>query len=131
MIYFAEGGIGSGTGLAHGDYRVWKVPLSGELRTLAGTGVPSFAGDGGPPASAQFNNPTATSFDGLGNFFIADTANHRIRRIDPDGHLSTILGDGTPGFAGEFGSPVGRAPQRAPRPGGRCLGRHLFRRHEQ
>jgi uncharacterized protein (TIGR03437 family) len=107
VIYFAEGGVGSGSSLARGDYRVWRVPLTGELRTLAGTGVPSFAGDGGPPASAQFNNLSAIGLDGIGNFFIADTANHRVRRIDPFGELDTVLGNGTPGFAVDFGSPVG------------------------
>jgi trimeric autotransporter adhesin len=106
-IYFAEGGIGSGSGLARGDYRVWKVPPSGELRTLAGTGVPSFAGDGGPLTAAQFHSPSAAAFDGIGNLFIADTANHRIRRVDTDGNLATLLGDGTPGFAVDFGNPSG------------------------
>ena len=107
VIYFAEGGIGSGTGLARGDFRVWKVPLTGELRTLAGTGSPSFAGDGGPASVAQFYAPSATGVDRLGNFYIADTANHRVRRIDPDGNLATVLGNGTPGFAVEFGNPAG------------------------
>lgn len=106
VIYFAEGGIGSGTGLARGDYRVWKVPLTGELRTLAGTGSPSFAGDGGLASIAQFNGPAAVGVDRIGNFYIADSSNHRVRFIDPAGNLATAIGNGTPGFAVEFGSPA-------------------------
>jgi trimeric autotransporter adhesin len=107
VIYFAEGGIGSGTGLARGDFRVWKVPLTGELRAFAGTGASNFAGDGGPASASQLNGPTAMSFDGQGNLFIADAANQRIRRISPGGIIETVLGTGTAGFAVEFGSPAG------------------------
>jgi uncharacterized protein (TIGR03437 family) len=107
VIYFAEGGIGSGTGLARGDYRVWKVPVTGELRALAGTGAPDFAGDRGPAAAAQLNGATAMSLDGMGNLYIADAANQRVRRISPDGSIDTVLGNGTPGFAVDFGSPAG------------------------
>jgi trimeric autotransporter adhesin len=106
-IFFAEGGIGSGTGLAKGDYRVWKVPASGVLLTVAGNGVPSFAGDGGPAINAQLNGATAMSMDGIGNLYIADAGNNRIRQVNPDGRMSTLLGNGTPGFTVEFGLPAG------------------------
>jgi uncharacterized protein (TIGR03437 family) len=107
VIYFAEGGIGSGTGLARGDFRVWKVPLTGELRALAGTGASNFAGDGGPASAAQLNGATAMSLDGEGNLYIADAANQRVRRISPGGAIDTVLGTGTAGFAVDFGSPAG------------------------
>jgi uncharacterized protein (TIGR03437 family) len=104
-VYFAEGSIGSGSGLARGDYRVWRVTPGGELRTLAGTGASSFAGDGGPASAALLNGATGTGFDKQGNFYIADTQNHRLRRVAVDGTITTIVGNGTPGFAVEFGSP--------------------------
>ena len=106
-IYFAEGGIGSGTGLARGDYRVWKVAPTGELRVLAGTGAPSFSGDSGPATAAQLSNPTGMGFDALGNLYVADSGNQRVRRIAPDGTIATVLGNGTAGFAVEFGNPAG------------------------
>jgi uncharacterized protein (TIGR03437 family) len=105
-VYFAEGSIGSGSGLARGDYRVWQVAPTGELRTLAGTGSSSFAGDGGPASAAQLNSAAGAGFDTQGNLYIADTNNHRVRRIEPDGTITTIAGNGTAGFAVDFGSPT-------------------------
>jgi trimeric autotransporter adhesin len=105
-LYFAEGGIGSGSGLAKGDYRVWKVTDAGELATLAGNGEPSFSGDGGPAISSQLNGPSAIGFDAAGNFYIADTDNQRVRRVSADGTIATVIGNGTPGFAVDFGNPA-------------------------
>ena len=57
-FFFVEAGIGSGTGLARGDYKVWKVSSTGVMTTLAGNGVPNYAGDGGAATSAQLDTPT-------------------------------------------------------------------------
>ncbi|HXB73924.1 MAG TPA: IPT/TIG domain-containing protein [Candidatus Acidoferrales bacterium] len=106
-FYFAEGSIGSGTGLARGVARIWKVSATAILTTLAGTGVQDFGGDGGPAAAAQLNTPTAIALDVQSNLYIADSLNHRIRKLAPGGTITTVAGTGVPGFAGEVGPPAG------------------------
>lgn len=71
------------------------------ITTIAGTGAGTFGGDGGPATSAGLNSPTAVAVDGVGRVFIADAGNHRIRRIDELGTITTIAGTGTPAAAGE------------------------------
>jgi uncharacterized protein (TIGR03437 family) len=104
-FYLVEAGIGSGTGLARGDYKVYKVSTDGLLTTIAGTGVPSFSGDAGPAVNAQLNGAMGVAADAGGNVYIADTANHRLRKV-ANGTISTIAGNGSPGFAGESVAPA-------------------------
>ena len=61
---------------------------SGNVTTIAGTGVAGFLD--GPGASAQFNFPRGVAVDGAGNVFVADRANNRIRRVDPSGNVTTV-----------------------------------------
>jgi sugar lactone lactonase YvrE len=83
------------------------------IRTYAGTGVTGFYGDGGPCDSAAFYHPEGACMDSLGNIYVADQHNHRIRKISPSGIISTIAGtgnhgdspDGTPAIAADIGSP--------------------------
>jgi uncharacterized protein (TIGR03437 family) len=63
------------------NHRVRKVDSSGTITTVVGTGIASFSGDNGPPASAGLNNPNDVSFDGSGNLYIADTTNNRVRKV--------------------------------------------------
>jgi TonB family protein len=86
-----------------GNARIRKIALSGVISTVAGTGVPGFSGDGGPAAAAQLKDPTGISVDSAGNIYIADTANNRIRKIDTNGMIHTIAGNGTAGFGGDSG----------------------------
>jgi DNA-binding beta-propeller fold protein YncE len=67
--------------------------------TVAGTGVPGFAGDGGPATAAALNGPFAVAVDALGRIFIADEFNHRIRMIDAAGKIGTVLGAGSVSLA--------------------------------
>ena len=83
--------------------RIRKVDTSGTISTVAGTGVAGFSGDGGPATSAQVNSPRGVAVDSAGNLFIADKNNHRIRKVDTSGIISTVAGDGTAGFAGDGG----------------------------
>jgi cysteine-rich repeat protein len=77
---------------------------TGVITTVAGTGVAGFAGDGGPATSAQLRAPHGVAVDGLGNLFIAERPNHRIRRVDAaTGVITTVAGTGTAGFAGDGG----------------------------
>ena len=65
--------------------------------TIAGTGWPSFGGDGGPAVDAQFNHPTGLAIDSNGNIYVADYYNGRIRRIDGStGIVTTVAGCGAP-----------------------------------
>ncbi len=76
-------------------HRVRKVSPAGILTTVAGTGVAGYSGDGGPAAQAQLNLPYGLAVDGVGNLYVADLGNNRIRRIWPDGVISTLI-PGTP-----------------------------------
>jgi uncharacterized protein (TIGR03437 family) len=70
-------------------HRVRQVSRAGVIRTIGGTGQPGFSGDGGLAASAQLNSPYGLAFD-RGNLYIADLGNGRVRRVTPDGIISTI-----------------------------------------
>ncbi|MFK8905631.1 RICIN domain-containing protein [Streptomyces sp. YS-3] len=86
--------------------RIRKVATDGTINTVAGTGQAGFKGDGGPAAVAQLRNPHGLAVDDADNIYIADYANHRIRKIDPDGGISTVAGTGTAGFSGDDGPAV-------------------------
>src|SRR5436305_4710193 len=74
--------------------RVRKVNPAGIVTAIAGTGVPGFSGDGGPASAAQLNLPYGLAVDLAGNLYIADLGNQRIRRVSPDGTISTVAGNG-------------------------------------
>jgi alpha-tubulin suppressor-like RCC1 family protein/sugar lactone lactonase YvrE len=89
-----------------GHDRVRKVGASGIITTLAGDGIAGYSGDNGPANQANLNSPTSVTADAAGNVFIADTANHRVRKVDPSGVITTVAGDGTPGYYGDNGPAV-------------------------
>src|SRR5207247_1508809 len=74
-----------------------------EIHTIAGTGAKGFSGDGGPAAQAQINNPFGLTRGPDGALYVCDCENHRIRRIAPDGTISTYAGNGTAGHSGDGG----------------------------
>ena len=76
-----------------------KIALNGLTSTFAG--VRRFAGDGGQAGVATFNFPSGVAIDATGNTYVADTANHRIRKITPAGIVSTVAGNGAAGFSGD------------------------------
>jgi hypothetical protein len=82
------------------------VHTDGTIGTLAGNGRPGFSGDGGPATSATLNSPSALSIGPDGSIFIADGGNHRIRRITPDGMISTYAGNGQAGYSGDGGPAI-------------------------
>ena len=64
------------------------------ISSMAGTGFPGFTGDGGPASTAQLYTPQNAAVDSAGTVYFSDNNNHRIRRIAPDGTISTIAGNG-------------------------------------
>ncbi len=85
----------------HGNHRIRRVDTKGRIITLAGTGKPGFSGDGGAALQAQLNNPVSLAVNTRGELFISDYANHRIRKIDASGKISTLAGTGKPGFSAD------------------------------
>lgn len=79
----------------HGN-RVRRITPDGMVSTLAGTGAPGYAD--GPGSTAQFSGPESLDVDDQGNVYVADSANHCIRVIRPDGTVSTLAGDGEAGY---------------------------------
>jgi DNA-binding beta-propeller fold protein YncE len=87
--------------------RVRLIDLqTGIITTFAGTGEAVYSGDGGPANQAGLNFPTDVAVGPDHSLYIADAGNHTIRRVRPDGTISTAAGTGTAGFSGDGGSPT-------------------------
>jgi trimeric autotransporter adhesin len=89
-----------------GNHRIRKINTGGIISTIAGTGTPGFSGDGGAATSADLKTPEGLEIDSSGNLYFADSGNHRIRKINTGGIISTIAGTGAPGFSGDGGDPL-------------------------
>ena len=89
-------------------HRIRKVDAStGNIFTVAGNGWEGGSGDGGPAVEAQLYLPSGVAVDGSGNIYIADTDNHRIRKVDAaTGNISTVAGNGWDGYGGDGGPAV-------------------------
>jgi uncharacterized protein (TIGR03437 family) len=85
------------------NHRIRKIGTDGKISTFAGDGNAADFGDGGPATSASLNGPVGLALDKLGNLYIADSASHRIRKISPDGTITTVAGNGIGGFGGDQG----------------------------
>lgn len=88
-IYIAEGN------------RIREVKKDGLITTFAGTGTAGNVGDGGPAVQAQLDIPQGLAVDSAGNVYIADTLNHRVRRVGADGMITTVAGTGEAGYTGD------------------------------
>jgi uncharacterized protein (TIGR03437 family) len=97
-----------------GNHRVRKITPAGAISTVAGSGIPGFSGDGAPGTTAMLDTPTGLAVDGIGNLYIADSGNHRIRKLSPSGTISTVVGSGAAGSGGD-GGPATTALLNSPR----------------
>ena len=96
------------------NHRIRRIDAnSGVITTIAGTGTAGFLGDGGLATEARLNNPVSVALALDGSIYIAEQANHRIRKIDASGIISTLAGNGTAGFAGD-GVPAQQAQFSSP-----------------
>lgn len=87
-----------------GNHVVRMIDTDGVIYTIAGTGRPGYDGDGGPAASAQLDTPSDVAVGPNGIIYVADTNNHAVRRIRPDGIIDTVAGTGERGFGGDGGA---------------------------
>lgn len=91
------------------EARVRVVSTGGIINSVAGgfpgvdPGFGQYGGDGGPAVPSNLNVPLGVAVDGKGNVYIADSENHRIRRVTPAGIITTVAGNGTAGFSGDGG----------------------------
>ena len=83
-IYISDGG----------NQRVRRISPQGIINTVAGNGVAGFSGDGGPATAASLNSPNGVAVGKDGSVYISDKGNFRIRRVAPDGIITTIAGTG-------------------------------------
>jgi sugar lactone lactonase YvrE len=120
--YFGDGGLATAAKLKYPSFLaidgngnlffaeglnniVRKVAVSGIISTVAGNNSPGFSGDYGPATAAQLNSPIGVAVDIMGNIYIADEGNNRIRKVDvASGTIYTVAGNGVIGFSGDGGS---------------------------
>ncbi|MGA1823831.1 MAG: RHS repeat-associated core domain-containing protein [bacterium] len=88
------------------NYRIRCVDPTGTITTIAGNGNRGYSGDGGLATQAMLNYPYGIEVDNVGNIYIADSYNSRIRRIDPSGIISTIAGNGSWWHSGDGGPAI-------------------------
>src|ERR1022692_4690096 len=87
-------------------HSLFKVDAGGTLTRVAGNARPGNSGDGGPAATAQLNFPMGIAVDAAGNVFVADRDASVVRKIAANGNITTVAGNGTPGFTGDGGAAV-------------------------
>jgi hypothetical protein len=84
--------------------RIRKVGTNGIISTVAGNGINGYSGDGGPATSAELNYPAGVAMGAIGNLFIADSTNNRVRKVGTDGIITTVAGNGIGGYSGDGGT---------------------------
>lgn len=100
LAFDARGNLYIAEALGH---RIRMVSAEGVISTVAGTGARGYSGDGGPATEAALDTPQGIALDAAGNLYIADTGNHRVRRVDAEGRITTIAGNGEDGSGGDGG----------------------------
>ena len=89
LAFDAAGNLYVSESLGH---RIRMITPAGTISTFAGNGIAAFGGDGGAATSASLNQPAVIAFDAADNLYVADTFNHRVRKVSPGGVISTVAG---------------------------------------
>jgi uncharacterized protein (TIGR03437 family) len=97
-----------------GNSRIRRIDPGGNISTVAGNGNASYFGDGLAARAASVNQPEGVAIDAAGSIYIADTLDSAVRKVNPDGTITTIAGYGTPAFTGD-GGPATKAALDHPR----------------
>jgi sugar lactone lactonase YvrE len=84
--------------------RIRRVSPSGIITTVAGNGIHGYSGDGIAATASQLSGPYNMSFDAVGNMYIADCYNYRIRKVNTAGIISTVAGNGLGNYSGDGGA---------------------------
>jgi hypothetical protein len=84
-----------------GNSRIRKVFANGTITTVVGNGTKGYNGDGIHATSTEINYPHGASLDSVGNIYIADSGNNRIRKVFANGTITTVAGNGTAGYNGD------------------------------
>jgi hypothetical protein len=107
-LYFPQGVALDGSGnLYIGDIsngRVRKVDTNDIITTVAGNGSFGYSGDGGPATNAMLSQPSGVAVDAAGNLYIADAYNNHIRKVDTNGIITTVAGNGNETYSGDGGA---------------------------
>ena len=110
LLAFPEGVVVDAVGNVYiadtDNHRIRMVDASGIIHTIAGSGERGFDGDDGPAISALLSEPSGVAVDAVGNLYIADSRNNRIRKVDASGIIHTIAGTGVGGATREGGLAV-------------------------
>jgi sugar lactone lactonase YvrE len=83
------------------DEKVRKIGIDGVISTVAGSGEAGYSGDGGPAVAAKLNGPSGLALDAFGNLYIADSGNSVVRKVGSNGVITTVVGNGHHGYAGD------------------------------
>jgi sugar lactone lactonase YvrE len=86
-----------------GTDAVYVIRTNGSMSTFAGGNGPGYSGDGGPATNARLNAPHGVAVDKKGNVYFSDAFDHVIRRVSATGVITTVAGNGTPGYSGDGG----------------------------
>ena len=98
--------------VARDSTRVRRITAAGQISTIAGAGF-GYGGDHGPALKALFHDPEGIAVDANGDVYVSDYGNNRVRKIRPDGMITTVAGTGKPGFSGD-GGPAQKAQLNLP-----------------
>ena len=89
-----------------GNNCIRKINTTGIITTIAGNGIAGYSGDGGQATNAELSDTPGIAFDAAGNLYITDAYNNVIRKVNTQGIINTVVGNGTQGYSGDGGQAI-------------------------